>query len=57
MSIYVTYRDLSEESFHNVTGYSNDGQVVRFSAIDSQGNEVSYELSWSEIRKVAKVGS
>lgn len=57
MQVTVYYADGSSEVFTSVSAYVNNGSVVRLTGTDAGGETAEYELNWSLIRRIKKVGT
>lgn len=56
MSVVVTYRDGSSETFTNVTNFDHsDPTAVEITGTDSSGVSATWWLPWDIIKKVGKI--
>lgn len=56
MSVVVTYRDGSSETFVDVTHYDATGSTaVEITGTDSAGVSASWSIPWDIIKKVGKI--
>lgn len=55
MTVTINFVNGTSQQFTNVTNYSNDGNVVRLSYTNPQGQTVMHEWRWALIESVTVV--